>query len=352
MWPQSSKHCEWQPHFGKQTREEVAHPTSTIFIQIAAYRDPDLPATLQNLLSKASNPERLSFGICLQLSEQDSDLWGEMAFPAHPKLSVCRYRASESQGACWARHQAQQFYRDEDFVLQIDSHMRAIDDWDQQLLQTWQDCNDEMAVLSVYPNAFHLPCELNLATLPVMAADRFDDYGILKFQGISRYSLPEQQPKQPLPNAFIAGGFLFGPGQIVRNVPYDPGLYFYGEEIAMSARLWTHGFNLFCPNKLLLFHLYKSAAADGDTSATHWSDHSDWFRFNRKSLVRVHMLLGSLKNAPKSLNAIKDDVADLNAFWLGGERSLEDYQRWAGVNFSDQTISEDARVGCFQNLGS
>ena len=64
------------------------------------------------------------------------------------------------------------------------------------------------------------------------------------------------------------------------------------------------------------------------------------------------MLLGSLKNAPKSLNAIEDDVADLNAFWLGGERSLEDYQRWAGVNFSDQTISEDARAGCFQNLGS
>ena len=45
--------------------------SSTIFVQIAAYRDPDLPATLHNLIDRAAQPERLRFGICLQLAADD-----------------------------------------------------------------------------------------------------------------------------------------------------------------------------------------------------------------------------------------------------------------------------------------
>ena len=51
-----------------------SHPT--IFIQIAAYRDPDLPATLHNLLSRAAEPQRIHLGICLQLASADPEDWG------------------------------------------------------------------------------------------------------------------------------------------------------------------------------------------------------------------------------------------------------------------------------------
>jgi len=57
---------------------------STIFIQIAAYRDPDLPATLHHLIERAAQPERLRFGICLQLADNDPAHWEESAFPNHP----------------------------------------------------------------------------------------------------------------------------------------------------------------------------------------------------------------------------------------------------------------------------
>ena len=77
-----------------------------------------------------------------------------------------------------------------------------------------------------------------------MAATGFDVYGILKPRGISRFHLQAEQPDRPIPVAFIAGGFLFGPGSVVSEVPYHPELYFYGEEIAISARLWISGFNL------------------------------------------------------------------------------------------------------------
>ena len=273
--------------------------------------------------------------------------WREPAFPDHNHQQVKLVPAADSRGACWARSQAQGFYDDERFLLQIDSHMRAVKHWDELLLQTWSHCDDPKAVLSVYPNGFQQPCQLQTSTLPVMAAKEFDNYGILKFQGISRFKLPEYQPAKPLPNAFIAGGFLFGPGEIIKKVPYDPSLYFYGEEISMSARLWTHGFNIYSPNQLLLFHLYKSGAQNGDQSPTHWSDHNDWFQLNRRSLVRVHTLLESLSAAPSNLQPTIEDVDDLNHFWLGNERSLQDYQHWAGVNFKSQSITEEALAGNF-----
>ena len=326
----------------------MTDPSPSIFVQIAAYRDPDLPATLHNLIERAAQPERLRFGICLQLSDSDPAAWNATAFPQDCNLALIPFRAEDSRGACWARHQAQQLYRGEDFLLQIDSHMRAVQNWDDDLVKTWEACLDPKAVLSVYPNGFQLPCSLQLNTLPVMAAHRFDDFGILKFQGISRYQLPEQQPATPLPNAFMAGGFLFGPGCIVPDVPYDPSLYFYGEEVSMSARLWTHGFNLYSPHRLLLFHLYKSSSNVNDASATHWSDHSDWFLLNRRSLVRVHALLGTLETLPQDrLRPTPDDVNDLDRYGLGAKRSLDDYQRWAGVDFAGRTISESASEGRF-----
>ena len=322
-----------------------SHPT--IFIQIAAYRDPDLPATLHNLLSRAAEAQRIHLGICLQLASADPEDWGNNHMPEHPHLQLHNCLASESRGACWARRQAQQFFQGETFLLQIDSHMRAVPNWDLKLLESWERCNDAKAVLSVYPNGFKQPCRLNMSTLPVMAARRFDKYGILQFQGISRYRMPEQKPSEPLTNAFIAGGFLFGPGSIVSDVPYDPYLYFDGEEISVSARLWTHGYNIYSPNELILFHLYKSKSNNNHAAETHWNDHQNWFELNRRSLVRVHTLLNSLKIAPVELKPSTDDVKDLKNYGLGQSRSLIDYQLWAGIDFSNQRINPKALSGQF-----
>ena len=320
--------------------------TPTLFVQIAAYRDPDLPATIHNLLSRAAHPERVHIGICLQLGSGDPDTWGSAGLPSHPHLRLNSIPAEASRGACWARHQAQQLYRDELFLLQIDSHMRAVPQWDLKLLRMWQSCRDARAVLSVYPNGFEQPCRLNMTTLPVMAARAFDHHGILQFQGISRYVMPDEQPAAPLPNAFVAGGFLFAPACVVRNVPYDPELYFYGEEISLSARLWTHGYNIYTPNDLVLFHLYKTSSAE-ELHNTHWNDHHDWFESNRRSVVRVHTLLNSMQAAPQSLRPLSADLQTLENYGLGTERSLEDYQRWSGVNFSRQSIDTNALAGRF-----
>ena len=59
---------------------------------------------------------------------------GEQAhFRIIPSWRCIKFDAAESRGACWARREAQGVYGGEDFLLQIDSHMRAVEHWDDLL---------------------------------------------------------------------------------------------------------------------------------------------------------------------------------------------------------------------------
>ena len=57
---------------------------------------------------------------------------------------------------------------------------------------------------------------------------------------------------------FVAAGFLFAPALFLHEVPFDPFLpwIFMGEEISMSARLWTSGYDIFSPTVNVLNHYY------------------------------------------------------------------------------------------------
>lgn len=307
-----------------------------IFVQIASYRDPQLGATVHDLISKAVHPEQLHIGVCLQMDGADLSSCGPATLPSGPalrgaELTLDVVPSSLSGGVCWARARCQSLWKkEEDFCLQIDSHMRFTERWDQELLACWQRCNDPQAVISVYPNAFELPDICDTAMLPLMAAHHFDENGILRLQGIHRYRYPDELPQGPLDSAVIAAGMLFGPSEMISTVPYDPDLYFYGEEIALSLRLWTHGFNFYNPDRLVMFHLYKQA---GLNHITHWADHPDWSSRNTRSIERVLALAkGHILPAP---------------FGLGTRRSLDQYQQWSGIDFSGHHISPDALAGRF-----
>lgn len=65
-------------------------------------------------------------------------------------------------------------------------------------------------------------------------------------------------------------GVYFSDGSFAREVPNDPNIFFIGEEIAMAARAFTHGYDIYAPHKILLWHFY--------TRSEHskvWSDHNN-----------------------------------------------------------------------------
>ncbi|HMA48318.1 MAG TPA: GlcNAc-transferase family protein, partial [Magnetospirillaceae bacterium] len=261
---------------------QVMHPR--LFVSIAAYRDRDCVNTIADLFAKARWPDRLSVGVCWQFlspDDDDCDPLGEH----RDQCRILRFDISEAEGACWARHQVQSLWRGEDYVLQIDSHMRFVEHWDEKLLAMLAACDSPRPVLSNYPAAFTPPNQIDSQVVSVLNAAGFDDDGILKLgsEGLA----PADVPDVPQPTAFVGAGFIFGPSAWITDVPYDPYLYFQGEEITLAARLYTHGWDIFVPSDVLAYHDYNNRP----DRPKHWTDRRDWPTLNKRSVSRVrHML--------------------------------------------------------------
>lgn len=308
-----------------------------IFVSIASYRDTETLHTLNDLFAKAQHPERVFAGVLWQaVPGEDDDCMGlPPGVPAH-QVRGLQVHPRESQGACWARHRILSELRgSEEFVLQIDSHMRFVQGWDTRMLAMWTQCASPRAILSTYPVAYTPPDVLGEAAIPVLTANAFNHRGVMTF--LARALAYHLRPPKPQPNPFISAGFLFAPGGAFDEVPYDPHLYFIGEEVTMAVRLWTHGWNVHSPSDLLIYHFYGR----GDARPKHWTDNPLWGQLDLISFARVRHLLGmEVSTDPQVL-------AQLERFGLGTARSLAQYQRYADVNFLGQHIGPAARSGRF-----
>jgi hypothetical protein len=135
----------------------------------------------------------------------------------------------------------------------------------------------------------------------------------------------------------VSGGFIFAHAQAILDAPYDPYIYFIGEEVTQSVRYWTHGYDIFTPTKVFIFHLYGDAAVD---KVFHWSDNFDWHdRCEINSRKRVLHLLGYEKT---------EDIVvlrEIGNYDLGKVRSLEEYQKFADIDFAKQIMGEKAKAG-------
>jgi hypothetical protein len=295
-----------------------------IFVNIACYRDPECIPTIRDLFQKARYPDQINVAVILQAMPSDG------INVSHDRVQVCQVSATASMGACWARALGYQLWRGEDYVLQIDSHMRFAPDWDVRLLAQLAACPSPKPLLTTYPPGYEPPDDLLSQRPAFLAAKQFDDHGILFQQG-----LMEPTPTIPKPTAFLAAGFLFGPSAWIREVPYDPCLYFHGEETTLAVRLWTSGWDLFGPTDAIVWHQYTRAVR-----SLHWEDNRQWDRMDAVSRTRMRQLLGM---EPVSVDA----PVDLGDYGLGSKRTLEQYQQMSGVDFRARTIAPHALAGEF-----
>lgn len=308
-----------------------------IFVQIASYRDPECQHTVKDLFDKATYPERITVGICWQFIKEEDAICFQVPYP-HPKqVRLHEVDARQGRGVCWARSLTQALYNGEEFTLQIDSHMRFEQGWDEILLSMWTQCKHPKAVLTCYPSGYTPPDKLDRGWFFCMSAKEFDHDGILKMHGKPSYKPENPPPPLPMRGAFVSANMLFGPATMIRDVPYDPHLYFFGEEITLAVRLWTHGYDLFHPNGLTLYHDW-----DRSKRPTHFTDHvKTWQQQNASSLARVRHLLGTQRTTdPEAL-------VDIEKYGLGTVRSLKQYERYSGVNFAARTFSNNAANGIF-----
>ncbi len=62
------------------------------------------------------------------------------------------YPSQSMVGPMFARHLIHRMYRGEYFVLQVDSHVRFVADWDEDVISQWTSIGNEMAVITTYMN--------------------------------------------------------------------------------------------------------------------------------------------------------------------------------------------------------
>ena len=291
-----------------------ASSNDLIFVSVAAYRDPQLLPTLTHCLSKAVKPELLRFGVCWQHDPSEP----EPALFRDKRFRILDVDWRDSRGACWARAEVMKLWDGEDWFLQVDSHCRFADGWDEMLRRMMGETGSEKPILSTYASPF-TPSENEILQQDPfqMVFQAFTQDGLLQ---LMPGKLPRQASFSPRRARFLAAGFLFAEGRFVEEVPYDPELYFMGEESAMTVRAYTHGYDLFHPAQTVIWHDYVRA-----DSRKHWSDHTEensarkpWNQLDETSRKKVQRLL------------LGEPVED---FGLGTVRTLSQYESYAGLNF-------------------
>ena len=125
---------------------------NSIYVQIASYRDPELIPTLHSLLDNAKHPHLLT--ICVAHQADKKDKWDTLEeFKNDNRFIIIDIPAKESKGTCWARHQIQRFYDNQQYTLQLDSHHRFAKNWDEtciNMLRELQIKGNPKPILTTY----------------------------------------------------------------------------------------------------------------------------------------------------------------------------------------------------------
>jgi Glycosyltransferase (GlcNAc) len=297
----------------------------TIFVSIAAYRDPELLPTIEDCLAKARWPDQLRFGVCWQHGTEEAppDRF------ADPRFQVLDVDWRDSRGACWARAQIMELWAGEPWFLQLDSHHRFVPDWDAKLFKQVAATGSAKPVLTTYAGPYVPGDASSFTEEPMrMEFDRFTEDGLVLFRpGV----IPDwQATTDPRRSRFLSAHFLFAPGSFISDVPYDPNLYFLGEEITLTVRAFTHGYDLYHPGEVILWHEYTR-----NYRPKHWDDHTaeqgvevGWTERDGPSRERARRLLTE---------------QHLGQFGLGTERSIADYEAFAGVSLTHRLAQDYTR---------
>jgi hypothetical protein len=313
---------------------------SSIFVSVAAYRDPLLRFTVASARAQAADPGRVFFGVVEQEVQGQQlrleDEWSR----SHVRFT--RVDALDSRGPCWARALAMALHEGEDWYLQVDSHTWFEPGWDERLVAWGERCvrDNPRAILSSYPNAFvwrdghpvaRPVTQRVLALVAKSPAEFAADHPVLMFEGVA------VERDEPVAGFHIAGGCLFAPGRIVQELPYDPFLYFHGEEQSVALRAWTRGWDIFHVPGLPLYHLYTEAGAP--TRPMHWSPEQDQQRARRSA---------DLERAARArLARILWGSEDFGAYGLGSVRSLAEYAAFSGIDYAERRIEPRATKARF-----
>lgn len=304
----------------------------TIFLHLPSYRDPEIVPTIKSALENAKYPKRVHFGICRQFHPEDGfDNLDE--FRKDKRFHIMDVPYEEAQGLPWARAQInEKLLGDQDYILQLDSHHRFAKDWDVTLIEmhSQKEKQGYKPILAAY-----LPLYTPFNDPGGRTMEPWQQHFVCFYPHGTIFIRPGlltgwQNMTEPPFSRFLSGHFCFARSEWAREIKHDPDIYFSGEEINLTVRSYTYGYDMFHPHKLVVWHSTMREERDGILK---WDDDAkrgvEWWAKQEKARAKIRQLFRT-----------EDNGFDLTGYDLGTVRTLADYEAYAGVNFKDRSVQK------------
>jgi hypothetical protein len=305
---------------------------ATILIHLPAYREPELIPTIKSALENAAYPERIHFGICRQFHPNDTfDNVDEYRNDNRFKIKDVLY--TEAQGLPWARAIInEELLTDEDYICQLDSHHRFAKNWDTTLIKMHKGLEKKgykpiLAAYLPYYDPYNDPSGRTMEPWQQQFVCFYPHGTIFIRPGLLT---GWQEMKEPPMSRFLSGHFCFARSEWAKEIKHDPDIYFSGEEINLTVRSYTHGYDMFHPHELVIWHATMREERSGMLK---WDDDAkrgvDWW--NKQSTARAKI---------RQLFQTEDNGFDLTGYDLGKVRTIQEYEEYAGLDFKNKSVQK------------
>lgn len=337
-----------------------------------------MSVTLQQLFTKAEDPSKIFVGVVVQncfgvdytcktgfevvgkdknghdttkVSDTTPDRNGIHEFCTDLKykkycdsgqVRVLYVDESESLGPAFARYFASKLWGGESYFVQVDAHLQFTKHWDTKYIAEMKATKSyPKVILSSYPPGFsgdpNAPMsESNGARLChcEFSTNDVEEHIIRINTGSSYHSGDSEQPPKQI--SFMAAGFFFTTGQFLVDVPFDPLLpwCFMGEEIALSIRAWTAGFDIYAPRKNYIAHQYRPGRMG---LPKFWESVGRTFDkqgsgFNKRLQNRFIQRVKRMVGYSDWENEVKDVMTDYEYYSIGSARSHDEYLKLTNID--------------------
>lgn len=259
----------------------------SIFIAIPSMVDTETSVTIENAILSAKNPERVFIGVSfkdlnkkeykkvLKLCKKYNNI--STQFIKFKRNDISQYGTGDG------RYRSHMLYSGQDYMLQIDSHTLFENNWDEYLINLFNECKKNTGlqkfVLTSYlpyysytPERIKKDGDWSLPRYPFLVPDDFFLQYIPKWED-------KPIPKDMNDNRFVPcvkfnGAFAFGDKNFIQNTGVFKEAIFYDEELIQSINLIGNGFAMVFPNvvDLPLAHLYGDDINKFGGKRTYFSD--------------------------------------------------------------------------------
>jgi len=305
------------------------------------------------LFEMASNPDAIHVRIFQQNDDNDVDCLDEYCAnvskkgeecPRVDQISVHKVHAKDAAGPLYARgmlsKDVEMAYVDgklkpQDHCLSMDSHMVFVPEWDNKMLNMWDQAANEYAVLSTYVTD---SANLGKTTKEVPHLCMVEFSSNIRIWGTKQ----ARRLSKPKLTTLWGAGLSFSKCHAELKVPVDPHCphIFNGEEFNRAARFWTHGYDMYTPNDIYILHDYHKSQSN---PKSHTWGINNVVGSVQYSEARLRTMVDMPGGATDPAVAIR---MKQSKHGLGDRRSLDQLIEFSGIDLRHQKVSIDGKNRC------